>query len=84
VTTEQVVREYEKDTTAVYIDNVKVLFEKGKAILVLINNVEYWIPISQIHADSEVYDVKTSGGKLILTKWIAVRKELWEEEEEKD
>jgi hypothetical protein len=34
-----------------------------------------WIPESQVHDDSEVYDLETHG-KLVVTLWFA-RKEGW-------
>jgi hypothetical protein len=73
------VHEYDKDNKAVYIDNVEVLRESGKALMVHINGKDHWIPQSQIHADSDVFSMGTSGGRLIITKWIAVQRELWEE-----
>jgi hypothetical protein len=45
------------------------------AILVEIEGEEYWIPKSQIHDDSEVYQEGTSG-QLVISQWIAEQKGL--------
>jgi hypothetical protein len=36
---------------------------------------DVWIPLSQVHDNSEVYEEGTEG-KLIITRWIAEQKEL--------
>lgn len=72
------VREYDKDTKAVYVDDVEVMRDSGKALLVFIDGKEHWIPNTQIHADSEVYSLSTKG-RLIISKWIATQRGLWEE-----
>jgi hypothetical protein len=77
----QQVHEYEKDKKAVYVDDVVVLRDSGKALLVRIMGEDHWVPQSQIHADSDVFSLATSGGRLIVSKWIAVQRGLWQEEE---
>lgn len=48
-----------------------------KALLVEIDGDEHWIPKSQIHDDSEVYDAdENSEGTLVITEWIAKQKGL--------
>lgn len=56
-------------------DDIKCERATGKAILVEISGEEYWIPKSQIHEDSEVYD-EGHEGTLIITHWIAEQKGL--------
>jgi len=48
------------------------------AILVDIDGDEHWIPDSQVHDDSEVYQ-KGDEGTLIITKYIAKKRGLWED-----
>ena len=49
----------------------------AKALLVEIDGEDYWIPLSQIHDDSEVFDDdKNADGKLVVTEWIAQQKGL--------
>lgn len=51
--------------------------QTDKAILVEIDGVEYWIPKSQIHDDSEVFDDgQHKEGALVITEWIAAQKGL--------
>lgn len=49
-----------------------------KAILVFIEEFdeEFWLPSSQVHDDSEVYDGCDVGetGNLVVTNWIAEQK----------
>ena len=44
-----------------------------KAILVVIEGTEYWIPQSQVDDDSEVW-AKGDEGTLVITEWIAMQK----------
>lgn len=53
----------------------KVIKSTEKALLCLIEGKEVWIPKSQIHDDSEVYD-DDHEGKLVVSEWIAKEKEL--------
>lgn len=51
--------------------------ERPSALLVDIDGDEYWIPKSQIHDNSEVYDAdEHSEGTLVITEWIAKQKNL--------
>jgi hypothetical protein len=59
----------------VYIDDVSVVGETEKAILCQIEDRKVWIPKSQIHEDSEVYEGGDTG-TLVITEWIAKQKEL--------
>lgn len=63
--------------------NAVCLRESKAAILVDLNNGRepMWIPQSQIHDDSDVYESNGSG-KLIVTRWIAEQKgiEDWGED----
>ncbi len=54
---------------------VTVLRESEKAILCVVDGEEYWIPKSQIHDDSEVYEDGTEG-TLVVSEWIAREKNL--------
>lgn len=44
--------------------------ETDLAILVDIEGEEFWIPKSQVHDDSEVYQ-EGDEGLLVISKWIA-------------
>lgn len=55
--------------------NVTVKRDSGKALLCLIDGDDYWIPKSQIHDDSEVYEMETEG-TLIIPRWLAEEKGL--------
>jgi hypothetical protein len=56
-------------------DDVEALVDTGDALLCVIEGNEVWIPSSQIHADSEVFE-KGQVGKLVVTEWIAMQKGL--------
>jgi hypothetical protein len=58
------------DGTTVTIEGVRCTRVSTKAILVHIDGAEHWIPQSQIHDDSEVYQLGDDG-KLVITQWIA-------------
>lgn len=60
----------------VYFEDVEVLHETDAAILVNLDGEEIWIPKSQILDESEVFDMDSSGGTLVITEWIAMEKEL--------
>jgi len=63
---------------SVHIDDVLCKAATAKAILVVIEDEEYWIPISQVDDDSEVF-MKDDEGTLIITDWIAKEKGLDDE-----
>lgn len=56
-------------------DDVFVEAETASAILCNIDGDKYWIPQSQVHANSEVWHVEDEG-KLVITRWIAEQKGL--------
>jgi len=59
------------------IDDVRVLRDSGKALLIESSNLEedIWIPQSQVHDDSEVWK-ENDEGTLVITDWFA-RKMGW-------
>lgn len=60
------------------IGEATVLKETNAALLVKLidhDDIQVWIPKSQLHADSEVYEAGTAG-ILIVTPWIAKKLEL--------
>lgn len=69
----------------VFILNAECLEESKKAIKVRVvvkdKPETFWIPQSQVHADSDVW-IKGDKGKLIITKWIASERGFWEKEED--
>jgi hypothetical protein len=46
-----------------------------KALLCDIDGQDFWIPVSQVHPDSEVYD-EDHEGTLVVSEWIAKQKGL--------
>ena len=51
--------------------------DTGKALLVVIEGEEKWIPQSVIHPDSEVFDAdENSTGTLIVKRWWAEKEGL--------
>jgi hypothetical protein len=75
----------EYDEKHVIIDDVACIRDTEKAILVQLgedeDQAEHWFPKSQLHDDSKVYEEGTDGN-LIITKWIACERNLWEKEED--
>lgn len=70
-----------EDDTGVAFENVRVVRATARALLVVIDGEEVWIPSSQIHDDSEVYldenmAIQGSPGRLVITSWIATQKGL--------
>jgi hypothetical protein len=59
----------------VSIENARAIKATSMAILVEVDDEEYWIPISQIDDDSEVYQ-KGDEGTLIIPRWLAEEKGL--------
>lgn len=51
----------------------RIVGQTDKAIRVVIDasNTEHWIPKSQIHAESEVYDRFHDEGKIVVNAWFA-------------
>lgn len=54
---------------------VTVVKETESALLCMINGEQHWIPKSQIHDDSEVYNDDTEG-ELVVSQWIAEQRGL--------
>lgn len=58
-------------------DDCEAVHETDKALLVIIPDLDkgepVWVPQSQIHDDSDVHKLGTSG-KLIITEWFAQQK----------
>lgn len=75
----------EYDEKNVVIEDVECIRESPKAILVRVKIddkvQEFWVPQSQVHKDSDVWTLKDKG-KLIVSKWIAIERGLWEKEED--
>lgn len=63
----------------VAIEDVEVVRETEKALLCAFElkngRQELWIPKSQIHDDSEVYEEDTEG-VLVIPEWLAIEKGL--------
>ena len=56
-------------------EDVTAILETEKAILCEYDGEEFWIPFSQIHDDSEVYE-QGDTGQLIISRWLARKKGL--------
>lgn len=59
----------------VTIRDALVKVKTQKAILVDVDGEDYWIPLSQVDEESEVFE-KGDQGDLIITEWIAQQKGL--------
>ena len=59
----------------VEVDSCVCNIATAKAILVVCEGEEAWIPTSQVHDDSEVYKAGTEG-TLVIPRWVAEMKEL--------
>lgn len=58
----------------IHSEEVTVKHKTEKALLVVDGEgEEHWIPLSQIHDDSEIYDNAKKGdrGKLVIPEWLA-------------
>jgi hypothetical protein len=62
-------RDEDEDSTAQFND-VQATRSTDKALLCIINGDEHWVPKSQIHDNSEVYE-NGHKGKLVVTAWWA-------------
>lgn len=51
-------------------DDVRAIAATAKALLCNINGDEHWVPLSQVHDDSEVYE-KGHEGTLVVNAWWA-------------
>jgi hypothetical protein len=61
------------DTVQVEVERVKRATDK--ALLVVVEGEEFWIPRSAIHDDSEVWD-EGHDGTLVIPLWLAEAKGL--------
>ena len=69
------VEEYKGNNVA--IDDCECVGETAKAILVQIPDIDepMWMPKTQIHDDSDVYENEGTG-TLIVSRWIATQKDI--------
>ncbi len=66
-------------TDGVNLGQARVIFGTDKALRVQLESEDdpRWIPKSQIHDDSEVYDNKDNAtGDLVVTRWFADKEGL--------
>jgi len=61
-----------REEGTVEFDDVTATVETDKALLCVIDGKNHWIPKSQIHDDSFVFQ-KGHVGKLVITDWMAER-----------
>jgi hypothetical protein len=62
-----------QETSGKDLGDVEVLGKTDKAVLVELDGEEVWIPLSQIHDDSEIYESTGIGerGNLVISRWLA-------------
>ena len=63
----------------VSLGSARLIRSTAMAILVVLEDrkdQELWIPKSQIHDDSEVYDAENPSGELVVTSWFANKQGL--------
>lgn len=60
---------------AVSVEDVVVVRGTERALLVLIDGDEKWIPKSVIHDDSEVFE-ENHNGTLVLKRWFAEKEKI--------
>lgn len=65
------------ESVSVPVEEVKA--ESAKAILIVTEESEGWIPTSQIRDESEVWK-KGDSGSLVIPRWLAEEKDLHYEE----
>ena len=59
----------------IHLDFDEIKAETDKALLVVIDDEEYWIPLSQI-ADSDDYSKGDCGGTISVSEWWAKKEGL--------
>jgi hypothetical protein len=64
------------DDKTVDVEVERIITETEKALLVVIDGAEVWMPKNQIHDDSECYSLKSGPGTMTITRWIAEQKGL--------
>jgi len=65
-------RDSDNNTHTAEFDDTRCIAETTKAILVVIEGGEHWIPQSVVDDDSEVYR-KGDTGKLVVSEWWALK-----------
>jgi len=63
------------------IADVICMRETDKALLCTIDGAEVWIPKSQLLAGNEV-DARGCQGDLVIPRWLAIEKQLVDEDDE--
>lgn len=71
------------DEPDVTLENVEVIRDSEKAMLIAYKDEEYWIPRSQTRDESTVKK-KGDKGKLVISAWIAGEKGLKDSESDDD
>lgn len=61
------------ESVSVPVEEVKQA--SAKAILIVTEEAEAWIPLSQIRDESEVWE-KGDSGSLVIPRWLAEEKDL--------
>lgn len=67
-----------EEEPGVDLGQVEVVFRGPKAMKVMYEGEEVWIPYSQVHNDSELHedDGDTDYGGLVITRWLAEQKDI--------
>lgn len=68
-----------KQEEGVSLGDAKARRFTGKAVLVVLydkDDKELWVPLSQIHDDSELFDEENTEGKLVVNRWFAEKEGL--------
>lgn len=71
----------DEDESGAAFEDVTVKHATAKALLCDIDGEEYWVPLSVLHDDSEIYvdeekELQGSPGKLVVKPWWAKEKGL--------
>ena len=65
--------------SGVSLGNATAKRDTGKALLVSVDDLgrDVWIPLSQIHDNSEVFDAdENATGELVVSQWFAEKENL--------
>lgn len=68
---------YTENNEPVEIEDVEAIAETADGLLIWVDMDEIWLPKRFIHDLSEVY-AKGHTGRLVIPKWLAIKKELAE------
>jgi len=79
---EDVHREDDEGSEPAYLGQARVLYVTANALLCLLKDRKYWIPISVIHDDSEVYQKGDEGRLEVKSWWVDKLPEFEAEERE--